>query len=86
MLTDNYRLYENLTIPFVQRIRISGTLNGEKLLSEEIEEMLYASTFDGVIVDSGDTFVDITLRGNINFGNRYAIDNLAENIPDACED
>ena len=71
LVYDAYQTYSNVKIPYVQRIRLKGSLtDGGALLSGlSIASQLRMTNFTGVITTIGVDFVEITVKGNMFLDN-----------------
>lgn len=60
---DVLQTFSNVKIPFVQKIKLEGELNGDRLAGKEIVQQLMANQFGGVVTEIGGQHVIITIRG-----------------------
>jgi hypothetical protein len=65
---DAIQSYANITVPFVQRIKITGKNSESRILSgEELATQSAFGGFTGTITEIGGTFIEITVRGTATF-------------------
>jgi hypothetical protein len=65
---DAIQSYANVTIPFVQRIKITGKNSEGRILSgDELATQSAFGGFTGTITEIGGTFIEITVRGTATF-------------------
>ena len=72
-------------IPFVQRLRISGTFEGTKLTGEEVATQLIARPFDGVITEIGADFIMTTVKGYVFVEEAMEAQTIVKELKDVCE-
>jgi hypothetical protein len=66
---DAVQTYPNVVVLYVQKIRVTASLNGKPLTGDEIVSQLIANQFGGVVTETGDTYVTISVRGKVNIKN-----------------
>lgn len=81
---DAVESYKNVRIPFVQKLRVAGELNGKKLSGEAIVSQLMSNQFEGLVVDVEATYVVISVRGTATIENLMKATSKQEDIPNAC--
>jgi hypothetical protein len=65
---DAIQSYANITVPFVQRIKITGKNSEGRILSgDELATQSAFGGFTGTITEIGQTFIEITVRGTATF-------------------
>jgi hypothetical protein len=65
---DAIQSYANITVPFVQRIKITGKNSEGRILSgDELATQSAFGGFTGTITEIGRTFIEITVRGTATF-------------------
>lgn len=65
IIYDAVQFYDHITVPFVQRLRIRGKDRDTQLSlsGQEIVAQLKAQYFNGVILEEGLNYVDVSLKG-----------------------
>lgn len=66
---DVVQTYENIKMPYVQKLRVSATYEGKALTGEEITLNLMANQFGGVVAETGSNYVIITVKGMVEIQN-----------------
>ncbi|MEM6733308.1 MAG: hypothetical protein AAF658_17240, partial [Myxococcota bacterium] len=73
-------------LPFVQVLRIRGSVSGEAALSgAEVADQLLANQFGGVVTDVQNEFVEVTVRGSVEVDNFFEVESQVQEIEGACE-
>lgn len=78
---DAVQTYRNVVAYYVQKIRVSGKRDGISLTGDEIASQLVANQFGGVVTETGDGYVTITVRGKVNIENLMAAQTDARSRP-----
>lgn len=78
---DAVQTYRNVVAYYVQKIRVSGKRDGISLTGDEIASQLVANQFGGVVTETGDSYVTITVRGKVNIENLMAAQTDARSRP-----
>lgn len=82
---DVIQKLKNVSIPFVQRFIIRGSVNDENYLTgPEIEAQLFSNHFRGVVTEVGSDFIVISIRGAVNVTNYFEYNNNLHDIEGAC--
>jgi hypothetical protein len=82
---DSLARFENVKMPFVQRLRVRGSYNGAiTLTGDEIVSQLMANQFGGVVTTVGPDYVDISIRGTAEIANYFEAFRAVVEIPEAC--
>lgn len=81
---DAVETYRNVRIPFIQKLRVNGSANGDKLSGEEIVSQMYANQFGGVITDIGTDHVIISVRGTALIDNLMKASTSSKDAPGGC--
>ena len=65
LVYDAIQFYENIKVPFAQRLRIRGKdfSSGAKLSGKEILSQFHFNNFDGIINEIGSDYLEISLKG-----------------------
>jgi hypothetical protein len=85
-VSDAYQTVENINMPFVQILRVTGKDNsGNALTGTEIHSQLIASSFGGVIRKVEDDYVELTVRGTATIDKFVQAERWVEEIEDGCE-
>lgn len=83
------QIIENINMPFVTRIRISGADGEQRLTGSEIVSQIVTSRFPGVITEvgsnEGDNYVVVSIRGSIKVDKYFRTTSSANNIDGACD-
>jgi hypothetical protein len=66
---DAVQTYPNVVVLYVQKIRVTANLKGNPLTGEEIVSQLMANQFGGVVTETGENYVTISIRGKVNIKN-----------------
>lgn len=69
---DAVQTYRNVVVFYVQKIRISAKRGNVPLTGGEMVSLLLANQFGGVVTETGDTYVTISVRGKVNIENLMA--------------
>jgi hypothetical protein len=74
---DAVQNYPDITIPFVQRIKLSGrNSDGVDLTGQELATQTAFGGFTGTITEIGANSIEITVRGTTTF--KQAVDAVSE--------
>lgn len=84
LIADNYQSYDEVKVPFVQKLRIRGNLLGSAMSPNEIITQIGFNGFDGVITSVNENSIDVTLRGNTIIDKLIDTEVFSENIPNPC--
>ncbi len=65
LVYDAIQFYENIKVPFAQRLRIRGTEfdTREKLSGHEILSQFHFNNFDGIINEIGTDYIEVSIKG-----------------------
>ncbi len=65
LVYDAIQFYENIKVPFAQRLRIRGTdfNTREKLSGQEILSQFHFNNFDGIINEIGTDYIEVSIKG-----------------------
>ncbi len=83
---DSIATFDNVRMPFVQRLRVRGSYDGvAPLTGDQIVSQLMANQFGGVVSNVGSDFVDITIRGSAEIANYYEAYRGVVEVPGICD-
>ncbi|HRQ49846.1 MAG TPA: hypothetical protein PLR74_04875, partial [Agriterribacter sp.] len=78
---DAVQTYRNVVVFYVQKIRVSAKRGSVPLTGDEIVSQLLANQFGGVVTETGDTYVTISVRGKVNVANLMATQTDSKSRP-----
>ena len=78
---DAVQTYRNVVVFYVQKIRVSAKRGSVPLTGDEIVSQLLANQFGGVVTETGDTYVTISVRGKVNVTNLMATQTDSKSRP-----
>lgn len=83
---DAYQTYSNVRVPFVQRIRITGTFEDtdEVLTGYEIATQYSLASGRGVITEIGANYIEITVRGQTILDNVLKTKSEVKDVASGC--
>ncbi|WP_435625788.1 hypothetical protein [Flagellimonas sp.] len=82
---DAVQTYENITIPYVQEVKLTGTdPNGTIISGQELATQAFFGGITGTITEIGDTFIVMTLRGVAEFENAIEVESNAVESDASC--
>ena len=76
--------YDKVSLPFVQKIRITGQYNNTRVPAEQILSQLLTKPFNGVIIETGRFHVTFTLKGNVSIDQVVEVINEVSEVKDYC--
>jgi hypothetical protein len=83
---DSIASFDNVRMPFVQRLRVRGSYDGVvPLTGEQIVSQLVANQFGGVVSNVGADHVDITIRGTAEIANYHEAYRGVVELVGACD-
>ncbi len=86
-VADVYQEYNNITIPYVQRFRISGRYdqgNGAALSGEELLTQFAFNTFTGLVTAVQPEFIEISVKGTTRINTLVNTTTETKDISGAC--
>lgn len=82
---DAVQTYENILIPYVQEVKLSGTdPDGMVISGQELATQAFFGGITGTITEIGDTFIVMTLRGTAEFENAVEVESNAVESDTNC--
>ena len=82
---DAVQTYENIVIPYVQEVKLTGTdPNGTIISGQELATQAFFGGITGTITEIGDTFIVMTLRGVAEFENAIEVESNAVESDASC--
>ena len=82
---DAVQTYENILIPYVQEVKLSGTdPDGTVISGQELATQAFFGGITGTITELGDTFIVMTLRGTAEFENAVELESNAVESDTNC--
>ena len=85
LISDNCQSYDDIKVPYIQKLRIRADLSGAPLTGREIVTQFGFNGFDGVITAVDGNSIDVTLRGNTTIDKLIDTEVFSQNVPDACD-
>lgn len=83
---DAVRSVKDARIPFTQVLRLTAAYtNGDPLSGDEIMTQMKFNFVEGVPIEIGDDFVDVSLRGDIDINQMFEVETGANDLPGACD-
>lgn len=83
---DAVRSVKNARIPFTQVLRITARYkNADALSGDEIITQMIFNLVEGVPIEIGDHYVDVSLRGDIDINQMFEVETGANDLPGACD-
>ena len=83
-VTDLYQTYSNVRIPFVQRFRVRGTLEGNVLTGEEIMSQFHFNGFNGIVSEVGSDYIEVNVKGFTKVDKLIDTETSAEDVQTSC--
>jgi hypothetical protein len=82
---DAIQTYENIIIPYVQEVKLTGTdPDGAIISGQELATQAFFGGVTGTITEVGDTFIVMTLRGTAEFENAVEVESNAVESDASC--
>lgn len=82
---DAIQTLEDVTIPFVKILRVSGSYDGtDPLTGEEVSTQLLANQFGGVVSEISDDYVEISIRGNVVIDKLFEVESNVTELEGSC--
>lgn len=82
---DAVQTYENIIIPYVQEVKLTGTDSEGAIISgQELATQAFFGGITGTITEIGDTFIVMTLRGTAEFENAVEVESNAVESDTNC--
>lgn len=83
---DAVQTYENIIIPYVQEVKLTGTdSEGAVISGQELATQAFFGGVTGTITETGDTFIVMTLRGTAEFENAVEVESNAVESDTNCD-